>query len=104
MESSRKPPQRASNASRKPRLPLPAVRARIWAAAVEMVADGSSEAIISVLANRFHTSHRIIELVLIVEGARHERVAAAFRTGIISTMANAREIGATFVEDIENVA
>jgi len=65
-----------------------------------MIADGHADEISAVLANRFHTSERIIDLVLVAEGMRHERVAAALKTGIVAAMHSAREAGADVFEDV----
>jgi hypothetical protein len=37
-------------------------------------------------ANRFHTSERVIDTILVIEGMRHERVAAALRNGLVTLM------------------
>lgn len=56
-----------------------------------MVASGEERSIAAVLANRFNTSERIISLCLITEGMRHERIAAALRTGVLNALEIARE-------------
>ena len=76
MEAPKKPP-RAAGSPRRPRLPLRPVRLQIWAAACDLVIQGHGDEVSAVLANRFHTSERIIDMVLVTEGMRQERVAAA---------------------------
>lgn len=89
--SLRKPAQPAATTRQSPRLPLPAVRRKIWEAARDLVASGDGREISSVLASRFSTSERIIDAVLVIEGLRHERIAATLRTGIVSALEQARE-------------
>jgi hypothetical protein len=56
------------------------------------------------LASRFSTSERIIDLVLIIEGMRHERTAAALRTGIVGALEAARDASAAIEVDLFDVA
>ena len=52
----------------------------------------------AILAGRFHSSERIINRVLVIEGMRHEREAVALRTGLLNTLEIAREAVATVDE------
>ncbi|HUQ90820.1 MAG TPA: hypothetical protein VM120_03995 [Bryobacteraceae bacterium] len=98
----RKPPAKATS-SQRPRLPLRPVRDEIWAAACDLVDDNNAGEVSAVLSNRFHTSERIIDMVLVMEGMRHERTVAALRTGILSTLEQGRE-AAAWTEDQADVA
>lgn len=72
------------------RLPSPVVRQQIWDAAVGLL---GSERLISVtLARRFQLSPEAVESVILREGMRHERTAAALHTGILSALQMAREV------------
>ena len=99
----RKPAARAG-ALRRPRLPLAPVRVAIWQAACELAAAGDTRELGKTLAARFSTSERIIDLVLISQGMRHERTAAALRTGIVSALEAAKDAGAAVDEDLFDVA
>lgn len=98
----KKPPQSARGT--RPRLPLRPVRQEIWVAACDLLIHGDLRDIPAVLANRFHTSERIIGVVLLVEGMRHERVAAAFRNGIAESLNAGHEASRQFEDDIAEVA
>ena len=58
----------------------------------------------TVLANRFHTSERIADAVLVIEGMRHEREAAALRNGLVNTLSIAQEAIAAVDEELSDVA
>lgn len=88
----RKPARAATTNRRSLRLPLLPVHREIWEAARDLVAAGDPREVSAVLANRFNTSERIIDAVLVLEGLKHERVAATLRTGIVSTLEQAREV------------
>jgi hypothetical protein len=90
----RKPAARATASRERVRLPLPDVRRQMWEQACELVVAGESRRVSCVLANRFRTSERIIQHCLIVEGMRHERIAATLRTGVVNALELAREAGA----------
>lgn len=94
----KKPPQREVEA-RRVRLPLAPVRAQIWAAACELVGDGHADEVSATLANRFHTSERIIDMVLVLEGMKHERIAATLRTGMIAALEESRRAAASIDDD-----
>ena len=99
----RKPAARAGML-RRPRLPLQPVRVEIWHAACELVSAGETRELGKALASRFSTSERIIDLVLIIEGMRHERTAAALRTGIVGALEAAKDAGAAVDVDLSGVA
>jgi hypothetical protein len=99
----RKPAARAGT-PRRPRLPLPAVRVQIWQAACDLVAAGDTRELGRTLASRFSTSERIIDMVLIIEGMRHERTAAALRTGIVGALEAARDAAAAVDIELSDVA
>ena len=80
------------------------VRNACRAAACERVAIGCADEVSAVLANRLHTSERTIDMVLVLQGIRHERVAAALRTGVLSALEEARQAGASIEADIEDAA
>jgi hypothetical protein len=71
------------------KLPLRPIRRRIWDAAQTLAHCG--EPIIATLAKRFDLDHLTIEVVLVAEGRRHEREAAALRNGIVNALEIARE-------------
>ena len=89
-----KPAGTATSNRQSPRLPLLPVRRKMWEAARDLVASGDSREVSAVLANRFNTSERIVDAVLVLEGLKHERVAATLRTGIVSALEQAREADA----------
>jgi len=86
-----KKPNGREHSLRVPRLPLVSVRRQIWEAALDLQRDGRS--IAATLAKRFDLPAHTIEAVLLLEGAKHERTAAALRTGIANTLELAREAG-----------
>jgi hypothetical protein len=98
----RKQPSKAT-ASRRGALPLAPVRRQIWEAACELITAGESREHSAILAGRFHSSERIITRVLLLEGMRFEREAAALRTGLLSTLELAREAVATVDEFSESL-
>jgi hypothetical protein len=100
----RKPARTATTGGQPSRLPLPQVRRRIWIQACELVAVGEQRELSAVLANRFHTSERIIDTVLVSEGMRHERIAAALRNGLVNTLSIAHEASSAFDTEISDVA
>jgi hypothetical protein len=87
----RKPVRSEARPLSRVRLPLPAVRLRIWEAACELVAIGESRDLCAVLAGRFSTSARVVGLCLVIEGLRHQRTAAALRSGILSALELGRD-------------
>ena len=99
----RKPVSRAGT-PRRARLPLQPVRLEIWQAACELVSAGETRELGKALASRFSTSERIIDLVWIAEGMRHERTAAALRTGIVGALEAAKDAGAAVDIDLSDVA
>jgi hypothetical protein len=99
----RKPATSAST-RRRVRLPLPAVRVAIWQAACELITAGESREISAVLAGRFNTGERIIDAVLVAEGMRHERTAAALKTCILGALELARDAGAAIDTELSDVA
>lgn len=100
----RKPAGSDATIRRHSRLPLPEVRRQIWAQACDLVAAGESRELSAVLANRFHTSERMIDTVLVTEGMRHERVAAALRNGLVNTLSLAHDANAAVESEIADVA
>ena len=98
----RKQPSKACSA-RRAALPLPAVRRRIWEQACDLIASGEQREPSTILAARFHSSERVINRVLVIEGMRHEREAAALRTGLLNTLEIAREAVATVDEFSEGL-
>jgi len=103
MSVPRKPANHATSArSRPPRLPTREVRRRIWEQACELVADDDNRDIAGVLANRFHTSERVITLCVVSEGMRHERVAATLRIGVLRALESARTVAAN--SDVSQIA
>jgi hypothetical protein len=94
----RKKPSKALTARSRVSLPLPAVRRRIWEQACDLIASGEQREHSALLAGRFHTSERLINRVLVIEGMRHEREAAALRTGLLNTLEIAKEAVATLDE------
>jgi hypothetical protein len=72
-------------------MPLPSVRRRIWEQACDLIASGEEREHALVLAGRFQCSQRIIHRALLIEGMRHEREAAALRTGVLNALTIARE-------------
>lgn len=84
-----KKPNGREHSQRVPRLPLVSVRRRSWEAALELQRDGRS--ISATLTKRFDLPAHTIEAVLLLEGAKPARTAAALRTGIVNT--HAREVG-----------
>ena len=68
-----------------------------------MVASGEQREPSTILAARFHSSERVINRVLVIEGMRHEREAAALRTGVLNALAIAREAAATVDELSESL-
>jgi hypothetical protein len=94
----RKQPSKATTSRPRTVLPLPAVRRRIWEQACDLIASGELREHSAILAGRFHSSERIINRVLVIEGIRHEREAAALRTGLLNTLEIAREAVATVDE------
>jgi hypothetical protein len=89
----RKPTRTATSARQSPRLPLQPVRREIWEAARDLVASGDGREVSAVLGNRYRLSEAVIDAVLVHEGMRHERVAAALRTGVVNALALARDVG-----------
>jgi len=87
----RRQPGRAISARPAPRLPLPAIRKRIWEQACDLVAAGDTRDLARVLANRFSTGVDVIDIVLVLEGSRFQRGAAALKTGVLNALALARE-------------
>lgn len=100
----RKPPQSAPAPHRRARLPLRPVREAIWEAACALAVDGHSQELSAILAGRFHTSQRIIDLVLVTEGMRHQRTAATLRTGMLAALQQASASAAAVEEEMEDVA
>jgi hypothetical protein len=98
----RKQPSKAT-ASRQGALPLAPVRRQIWEQACDLIASGELREHSAILAGRFHSSERIIDRVLVIEGMRHEREAAALRTGLLNTLEIAREAMATVDELSESL-
>ena len=98
----RKQPSKATS-SRRTALPLAPVRRQIWEAACELITAGEPREHSAILAGRFHSSERIIMRVLLIEGMRHEREAAALRTGVLSALEIAREAAATVDELSESL-
>jgi len=88
MTPARKPP---TSTTQRTRLPLAPVRRAIWEAARDLVVTGDAREISGVLANRFSSSGAIIDRVLVLEGMRHERIAATLRTGVSNALDMARE-------------
>jgi hypothetical protein len=86
------------------RLPLPAVRRRIWEQAVELATTDDVRDMAAVLANRFKIPERVIHLVLIAEGMAHERTAAALRNGMVNALSMAREAGSGIHEELSGSA
>jgi hypothetical protein len=82
------------------RLPLAAVRRRIWEQAVELATAGDARDMPAVLANRFKVPERTIHLVLIAEGMAHERRAATLHNGMLNTIAMAREASEEIHEEL----
>jgi hypothetical protein len=76
----------------------------MWAQACDLIAGGETRELSAVLANRFHTSERIVDAVLVIEGMRHEREAAALRNGLVNTLAIAQEAIAAVDEELSQVA
>jgi hypothetical protein len=87
----RRQPGRANTARPAPRLPLPAIRKRIWEQACDLVAAGDTRDLARVLANRWNTGADVIDVVLVLEGCRFQRGAAALKTGVLNALALARE-------------
>jgi hypothetical protein len=56
-----------------------------------MVASGETREISEVLASRFHTGERVIDMVIVLEGIKHERIAATLRTGVLNALELARD-------------
>jgi hypothetical protein len=102
MQPSKKPAASAKT-SRRPRLPLPAVRQQIFAAAADLIASDDQRELSAVLSKRFGLPERAIDLALVTEGMRHERVAAALRTGILSALESAKDAAAS-IEDESDAA
>lgn len=103
--ATRKQPSKAATRSRAS-LPLPAIRRRIWEQACDLIASGEHEHA-SILAGRFHCGERVISRVLLIEGTRHEREAAALRTGVLNALEIAREAGSSvdeFPESLSEIA
>jgi len=96
--ATRKQPSKASTSRSRAGLPLLAVRRRIWDQACDLIASGEREHS-AVLAGRFHCSERIVNRVLLIEGMRHEREAAALRTGILNAIEIAKDAGVSTVEE-----
>lgn len=65
---------------------------------------GESRELSAVLAGRFNTGERVIDAVLVAEGMRHERTAAALKTGIIGALESAKDAGATIESELSDVA
>jgi len=76
----------------------------MWEQACELIAAGDAREISAVLANRFRTSERVVDAVLVVEGIRHQREAAALRNGLVNTLAIAQEAIAAVDEELSEVA
>ncbi len=102
--AARKPMRTAVEARQRGQLPLVPVRQQIWAQACELVQSGDTRDLCALLANRFHTSERIIQTVLVLQGIQHERAAATLRNGIRNTLSLEREAVRSVEEDISNVA
>jgi hypothetical protein len=90
----RKQPTKASTSRSRAALPLPAVRRRIWEQACDLISSGEQREISTILAARFHSSERMINRVLVIEGMKHEREAIALRTGLLNALQIAREAAA----------
>jgi hypothetical protein len=88
----RKPPERENGRTQ---LPLPGVRKQVWAQACDLVSTGTGADIPSLLARRFDTTEEIINRILIAEGMKHEREAAALRSGLLSALSLGREARAS---------
>lgn len=99
----RKPVARAG-ILRRSHLPLQPVRLKIWRAACDLVANGETRELGKTLASRFSTSERIIDMVLVIEGMRHERTAAALRTGLVGALEAAKDASASVEADLCDVA
>jgi hypothetical protein len=97
-------PNTSETSPRRSRLPLHPVRLDIWQAACELIAAGETRELSRVLASRFSTSERIIDMVLVIEGMRHERTSAALRTGIIGALEAAKDASAAIDLDLSDVA
>jgi len=57
-----------------------------------------------VLADRFRLSERIVDLCRMLEGLRHQRAAAALRSGIVSALEMARAAEVAVLRDMADVA
>ena len=95
----RKQPAKATAPRSSVPLPLPPIRRQIWEAACELVLSGDPFRP-GALANRFRTTERIINRVLVAEGMRHEREAAMLRNGLLNTLELSRESGAAVEADL----
>jgi predicted transcriptional regulator with HTH domain len=91
MNHSRKPNGRVTAPRARRALPIPAVRKQIWEAAQSL--DPCDQLVSEVLAREFELPPSTIEAVLLREGRRYERTAAALRTGIVSALQAGREVG-----------
>ena len=100
----RKQPTKAT--APRPAVPLPLVpiRRQIWEAACELILSGERIHISGALANRFRTTERVINCVLVTEGMRHQREAAMLRTGLLNTLELSRESAAAVEADLEQSA
>jgi len=98
----RKQPSKAT-ASRRGALPLAPVRRQIWEAACDLIASGEQREHSAILAGRFHSSERIVNQVLLLEGLRFEREAVALRNGVLNALEIAREASATVDELSESL-
>ena len=67
------------------------IRKRIWEQACDLVAAGHTRDLSRVLANRWNTGADMIDVVLVLEGSRYQRGAAALKTGVLNALALARE-------------
>jgi hypothetical protein len=70
----------------------------------KLITAGEPREISAVLAGRFNTGERIIDAVLVAEGMRHERTAAALKTGILGALELARDAGAAIDTELSDVA
>jgi len=94
----RKQPARETGRVQRARLPLPAIRRQIWEQACDLIASGEQCEHSPILARRFQCSEGVISRVLLIEGMRHEREAAALRTGVLNALEIAREAGLSMDE------
>ena len=94
----RKQPARETSRSTLGRLPLPEIRRKMFDQACELIAAGDPRELSLVIGNRFHISQSVVNRVLVLEGLRHEREAAALRAGIHNAVLLAREAGQSVYE------